>query len=291
MMAVRVPGRAGQRDVVQQLLAVDLEVDLIHLQTAGTGGGLGTTDQGAVGVDQVDVADGDHIALVEDGRPHPDAVDEGPVDALRVPNLGADRRLDQKCVMPRCQDVLNDDVVVVGAADRQRSGRLAGRCRTRPQRLHHLGRQVRFAGRLDRGRGHLGRRGAGRRGRLPGWCGWRSSMLIGRRALAAGGRSHRRGGRGMRRCARMRTHRGTLRRSVSDRLMRSRGRVHGAGPGRCRRLSHPHRSGHRRPAGRPGVAGELEGQPRPVGVADVDRLSVIDVDDRHPATVDESPVQ
>jgi hypothetical protein len=35
----------------------------------------------------------------------------------------------------------------------------------------------------------------------------------------------------------------------------------------------------------------LEGQPRPIWIADVDLLTVLDVDGGHTATVDEHPVQ
>jgi hypothetical protein len=39
------------------------------------------------------------------------------------------------------------------------------------------------------------------------------------------------------------------------------------------------------------VAPDLEGQLWPVGISDADGLAVVDVDHRHPAAVDESPVQ
>jgi hypothetical protein len=39
------------------------------------------------------------------------------------------------------------------------------------------------------------------------------------------------------------------------------------------------------------VAPDLEGQLRPVGISNVDALAVVDVDHRHPAAVDESPVE
>jgi len=39
------------------------------------------------------------------------------------------------------------------------------------------------------------------------------------------------------------------------------------------------------------VASDLESQLRPIGIADVDGLTVVDVDHRRSATVDESPVQ
>ena len=79
--------------MVEQLLAVvDGEVDRVHLQAAGAGRGFGAADQGAVGEDQVDVADGDHVALAEHRGADPDTVDEGAVDAVGVADLGAQRR-------------------------------------------------------------------------------------------------------------------------------------------------------------------------------------------------------
>jgi hypothetical protein len=39
------------------------------------------------------------------------------------------------------------------------------------------------------------------------------------------------------------------------------------------------------------VAPDLEGQLWPVGISDVEALAVVDVDHRHPAAVDERPVQ
>jgi hypothetical protein len=39
------------------------------------------------------------------------------------------------------------------------------------------------------------------------------------------------------------------------------------------------------------VAADLEGQRRPVRIADIDGLTVLDVDHRHPPAVDESAVQ
>ena len=59
----------------------------------------------------------------------------------------------------------------------------------------------------------------------------------------------------------------------------------------CGRLNHAHRRGLRRPAGHPHVASHLESQLRPVGIADVDDLTVVDVDHWHPAPVDVRPVQ
>ena len=86
-------GPGGQRDVVQQLpCRRSLKLTPSHLQAAGAGRGFGAADQVAAGEDQVDVADRDHVALVEHRRSDPDAVDEGAVDAVRVADLGAERR-------------------------------------------------------------------------------------------------------------------------------------------------------------------------------------------------------
>ena len=52
-----------------------------------------------------------------------------------------------------------------------------------------------------------------------------------------------------------------------------------------------HRLGLGRAPGHPLVAPDLEGQQWPVGISDVDALAVVDVDHRHPAAVDESPVE
>jgi hypothetical protein len=86
MMAVSVPGRA-----VKEMLAIDPEVNAVHLQATGTARGFGAADQVAVGEYQVDVADRDHVALVQYGRTHAYPVDEGAVDAMSVPDLGAER--------------------------------------------------------------------------------------------------------------------------------------------------------------------------------------------------------
>ncbi len=39
------------------------------------------------------------------------------------------------------------------------------------------------------------------------------------------------------------------------------------------------------------MVSEREGQTRPVGLSDVDALAIADVDNRHPATIDEHPVR
>ena len=83
MMAVSVPGRAvSEMSSSSCLPSIDDVLDVAHLQAAGAGRGLGAADQVAVGEHQVDVADGDHVALGQDRRPDPGAVDERPVDAV-----------------------------------------------------------------------------------------------------------------------------------------------------------------------------------------------------------------
>ncbi len=94
------PGPGGQRDVVEQLLSVvDGEGDRVHLQAAGARRRFGAADQGAVAEHQVDVADGDHVAVGQDRRSDPDPVDECAVDAVRVPDLGAQRSQGQERVV------------------------------------------------------------------------------------------------------------------------------------------------------------------------------------------------
>jgi hypothetical protein len=39
------------------------------------------------------------------------------------------------------------------------------------------------------------------------------------------------------------------------------------------------------------VVSDLKGQPRPVGISDVDALAVVDVDHRHAVAVHESPIE
>jgi len=62
-------------------------------------------------------------------------------------------------------------------------------------------------------------------------------------------------------------------------------------PWRRRCAGDRHRRGLRWPADVPLVASELERQLRPIGIADVDGLTVVDVDHRRAAAVDEGPVQ
>ncbi len=120
-------GARGQRDVVEQLFsAVDGETDRFDLQAAAAGGRPGAADQGAAGEHQVDVADGDDVAVAQDRRTHPDPVDEGAVDAVRVTDLGAQRCQGQECVMSRRQNVRDDDVFIGGPANGDRAGRPLG---------------------------------------------------------------------------------------------------------------------------------------------------------------------
>lgn len=56
-------------------------------------------------------------------------------------------------------------------------------------------------------------------------------------------------------------------------------------------MSNTHRRGLRRPADHPRVPSDFEGQLWAVGIADVDDLTVVDVDHRHPAPVHVGPVQ
>ena len=286
------PRREG--DSVQEFLAVDPEVNAVDLQAAGAGRGFGAADQVAVGEDEVDVADRDHVALVQHRRADAHAVDEGAVDAVCVPDLGAERRVDQECVMTRRQHVLDHDVVVVGATDRRRTRRLVRSERAGQDRLDHLGGQVAdFGWRADRRRRHFGlRRNVHRgsrshRGRgLPDRR-WRlvlRARRVGRRALALVAGLW--WGTGIR-----------ARRSGADRPLRPRpgGRAWllwcGSRPGGRRRFGDRHRRRLRRPADDTVVASDLESQLRPIGIADVDGLAVVDVDHRHAAPVDVGAVQ
>ena len=84
-----------QRDVLQQrLVALDGPGDAVHIEAAGAGGGcgLGAAYQGAVAEYQVDVADRDRVAFVQHRRFDARTVDECPVDAAVVEDLGAGRR-------------------------------------------------------------------------------------------------------------------------------------------------------------------------------------------------------
>ena len=87
--------------------------------------------------------------------------------------------------------------------------------------------------------------------------------------------------------------RGGGRRRTSCRRMSRRAAPSAAPASAMRRWAAPtgYRGRRRRRARRPLVAADLEGQPRAVGVADVDRLAVVDVDGGHPAAVDEHPVE
>ncbi|CKS66188.1 Uncharacterised protein [Mycobacterium tuberculosis] len=91
-------GARRQRDAVQQcLVAIDGPGHPAHVEAADAGlqQVLFTARQGAVGEDEVDVADGHDVAVVQQRRVDPGAVDEGAIDAAVVPNLRAARRRDQ----------------------------------------------------------------------------------------------------------------------------------------------------------------------------------------------------
>ncbi len=188
-------GPRGQRDVVQQrLVALDGPRHRAHVEPAGSGGrrGLGAPHQRAAGEHQVDVADGDHVTVAQQRGVHPGAVDEGAVDAAVVDDLRPARGRDQGGVVPRGQHVGDDDVVVGGAADRQRprrrrSRRAPGRrifsievarfeCRRRPRRRRtHLG------GRGVGGEPAGAAAGRGGRRRAGGGVGGSASRVVGRR--------------------------------------------------------------------------------------------------------------
>ena len=84
--------------------------------------GLGAPDQRATAEHQVDVADGDGVAVVQDRGFDARAVDEGAVDAAVVADLGAAGGRDQRRVVARRQHIGDDDVVVGVAADLDRPG-------------------------------------------------------------------------------------------------------------------------------------------------------------------------
>ena len=95
-------GPGGQRDVIQQRLVVlDGPRHAAYIKTTRTRRGLGpiAPHQGSAGEDQVDVADGDDVAVGEKRRLHPVAVDECPVDRPVVGDLGSTRGRDQGGVM------------------------------------------------------------------------------------------------------------------------------------------------------------------------------------------------
>ena len=152
MTAVRVPV-ARHRDVVQQrLVALDGPGDAVHVEAAGAGGrlGLGAPGQRAAGEHQVDIADRDGVAVVQQRRLDARAVDERAVDAAVVADLGAAGRGHQRGVVARGQHVGDDDVVVGGATDLDRARRHLGGP-ARPQDLQHARREVALA-RARRGR-------------------------------------------------------------------------------------------------------------------------------------------
>ena len=71
MMAVSVPGLAVSETFSSRFLSIDGEVDVAHLQAAGAGRDFVAADQDAAGEHQVDVADGHHVALVQQRGPDP----------------------------------------------------------------------------------------------------------------------------------------------------------------------------------------------------------------------------
>ena len=305
-------GPGGQRDVVEQLLFAlfDGVADRVHLEAAGAGRGLGAPDQGAAGEDQVDVSDCDDVALGQHRRPDPDAVDEGAVDAVRVADLGAQRRLDQERVVARRQDVLDDDVVVGGPADRLRAGRFLQRARTaKAKRLEHLGRQVRHLGRFGSAPGDIWVFGGdGPTGADICGCGW----IVGRRRRRAEERAVAPTDVGYiglpRRAGRCPGAPGCGRRG-GDAQLGGRPAGPGGGPGGAARAGPaPADEGHAVPeaaaaTGMPidSVCGGRPAMPwwRPtsnvscgsVRIPDVDALAVVDVDHRHPPAVHESAVE
>ena len=262
------------RDVVQQRLVVlDRPCHAVHFQAAGRrgGGGLGAPDQCAVPEDQVNVADGDRVAVGEQLRLDAGAVDERAVDAAVVADLGAGARRDQGRVVTGGQHVGDDDVVVAGAADLHRTRRYLRRP-AGTQDLEHAGGDVAVtAGAGRRGGPHLGDRLHRRRrdrlllygARRRRWRGIAGAWSGGRVGPPAGWTSRwwpRVGGR--------------LARPLPAGAARDwDGRGRGWGARRALMLAH------------------LEGQQRAVGITDVDLGAVVDVDDGHPPAVDEHPVE
>jgi hypothetical protein len=160
------------------------------------------------------------------------------------------------------------------------------------QELHHSRREVRVVARFVVDHGELGRRrrirpdnvtgvGAGarrrvRRGLGPGVD---HRQLIGRHCTWRYPR-----GRGPGRHLRWATprHRLSWRRWGRPRVHR---------PGQSGRPGARRRPGLVRPVAMPLLRADRESEPRPLGIAHVDALAVVDVDDGHPVTVDVGPVQ
>ena len=296
-------GAGGDRDVVEQrLVALDGPRQPAYVQTAGggVGGGFGTAGQGAAVEHQVDVADRDGVAVVEQRGGDTGAVDECAVDAAVVADLGSGSGGHQRGVVSRGQHIGDDDVVVARSTDLRRPGRcLCGPAR--PQDPQHAGRDVAVrgagcgGGAHHRGRLHLRRRDGLRRSRRIGPR--RRSRRIRPRRRSRRIRPRRRS-----RCV------GPRRRSLGDGPRGRRARRVGArcalvrpgtaGIARLRRdgrsaraARNPDRCRGGWPAGRSLMAADVEGQQRTVGVTEMDLLTVDDVDSRHPSSVDEDAVE
>ena len=252
MMAVSVPGLARHRDLLQQILAIDREVDVAHLQAAGAGRRFLAAHQHAAGEHQVDVADRDHVALAQQRGPDPHPVDECPVDAVRVADLDARGRRLHERVVARRQHVVDDDVVVERATDPGRAARSPA-----SGRIRALGTFTpRWSRRLGR---HVRRRRVGAHARR--------RLVRRRRGSAAGqlaGSARRLGGlRSVGRAAEV------PRRAADDRDRHRRQRQH---------------------TDRTLVMADVEDDPRPIGQAEVEALAVPNVDRRHPSAVGEDAV-
>ena len=105
----------------------------VAVEAVGDRGALLPAHQRAAGHHEVAVADGDDVAVGQLRARHPPAVDEGSVDAAEVLDHEGSPAAGHLCVVPRRQDVADDDVVVGRASDPLDSAerdRLAlGRCR------------------------------------------------------------------------------------------------------------------------------------------------------------------
>ena len=299
------PGRAAIVMLSSSVLLFSIvQVTAVHLEAAGFGGRgrLGATGQRAAREHQVDVADRDGIAVAQHRRVDAGAVDERAVDAAVVPDLGSAGRGQQGRVMTRREDVGHDDVVIGCAADLD--GARGARCDglARPQDLQHARREVALGRTWGRGRAHRSHRlecrlryrlryrglphAAPRAIRLPGRCARPVAAPTGTAVVAA---------------------RTGIRVGPFSDAARSPGAsaaatpVAGTGGAGARPLRGPggvasalradrHRLG-RRPTRGALVPADLESQLRSVGVADVEALTVVDVDRGHPPVVDVHPVE
>ena len=120
------PRSGRERDVVQQgSVLLDGQGGTADLQAAGSGrrAGLLSADQRSAGVDEVEIADRHHVALVQRRRVDPDPVDERAVDGACVLDLHSAARRDDHRVMAGGQHVGDHDVVVGGTPDGHRRSR------------------------------------------------------------------------------------------------------------------------------------------------------------------------